>query len=278
MSLKKIKNKAYAKINLFLSITGIREDGYHILSSIMQTVSLYDTVTVKKADKLNCICGEIPSQKNIAYKAVRALEEISGKELPAEIKIKKRIPDKAGLGGGSADAAAAMRAVIKLYDLNLNDEEIISAAAKAGADVPFLYFGGAALCRGIGEIMERKAPLPDCFIVIAKPEKGNSTPEMFRRFDEAGKMSAPPEKEFSEALEKGDLNEIASLLKNDLFPFDMSGEALPLKEKLLALGAVNSEMTGSGTAVFALFDDKKKAKKALKALKKNYKAYLVKPI
>ena len=171
-----------------------------------------------------------------------------------------------------------MRAVIKLYDLNLNDEEIISAAAKAGADVPFLYFGGAALCRGIGEIMERKAPLPDCFIVIAKPEKGNSTPEMFRRFDEAGEMSAPPEKEFSEALEKGDLNEIASLLKNDLFPFDMSGEALPLKEKLLALGAVNSEMTGSGTAVFALFDDKKKAKKALKALKKNYKAYLVKPI
>ena len=277
MSLKKIKNKAYAKINLFLSITGIREDGYHILSSIMQTVSLYDTVTVKKADKLNCICGEIPSQKNIAYKAVRALEEISGKELPAEIKIKKRIPDK-GLGGGSADAAAAMRAVIKLYDLNLNDEEIISAAAKAGADVPFLYFGGAALCRGIGEIMERKAPLPDCFIVIAKPEKGNSTPEMFRRFDEAGEMSAPPEKEFSEALEKGDLNEIASLLKNDLFPFDMSGEALPLKEKLLALGAVNSEMTGSGTAVFALFDDMKKAKKALKALKKNYQAYLVKPI
>ena len=124
MKSKKIKIKAYAKVNLFLKITGIREDGYHILSSTMQTISLYDRVSVKKSDKLLCVCGDIPSEKNIAYKAVRALEEISGKELPVFIKIKKRIPDKAGLGGGSADAAAVMKAVISLYDLSLSEKEI----------------------------------------------------------------------------------------------------------------------------------------------------------
>lgn len=278
MKSKKIKIKAYAKVNLFLKITGIREDGYHILSSTMQTISLYDSILVKKSDKLLCLCGDIPSEKNIAYKAVRALEEVSGKKLPVIIKIKKRIPDKAGLGGGSADAAAVMKAVISLYDLSLSEKEIISAAEKAGADVPFFIYGGTAFCGGIGEVVKKRPSLPPCYILIAKPKSGNSTPEMFKAFDNQGEIGKCKDRKFTAALKSGEIKKIASLLENDLTPFDISGEVKPLKEKLLSLSALGAEMSGSGTAVFAIFDDKKKAKTAAKELKKDYKVFLTKPI
>lgn len=278
MKSKKIKIKAYAKVNLFLKITGIREDGYHILSSTMQTISLYDSILVKKSDKLLCLCGDIPSEKNIAYKAVCALEEVSGKKLPVFIKIKKRIPDKAGLGGGSADAAAVMKAVIRLYDLFLSEKEIILAAEKAGADVPFFIYGGTAFCGGIGEVVKKRPSLPPCYILIAKPKSGNSTPEMFKAFDSFGQIGKCKDRKFTAALKSGEIKKIASLLENDLTPFDISGEVKPLKEKLLSLSALGSEMSGSGTAVFAIFDDKKKAKTAAKELKKDYKVFLTKPI
>lgn len=278
MKSKKTTEKAYAKINLFLNVTGLRHDGYHILSTLMQTVSLYDTVRVKKSRELTCKCPGVISEKNIAYKAVRALENKVGKELPVEIKIKKRIPSKAGLGGGSADAAAAVRAVVKLYDVEISEEDLISVCEEAGADVPFLLFGKTAICEGIGEVMQYQPSFPKCFIALAKPEEGNSTPQMFKAFDEKGVFSPSLKEKFSSALKKGNLKELCALISNDLTPFDLSGKVKQIKEKFLECGALASEMSGSGTAVFAVFEDKKKAKKALRALKKSgLKTFLTVP-
>ena len=166
-----LKIKAAAKINLSLSVTGRREDGYHNIDTVMQSVSLYDVLTVIKADKITVECGEMSGEKNIAFKAARLFFEHIETDGGAFIQIEKNIPEEAGLGGGSADAAAVLAGLDRIYNTGLSYETLKALAVRLGADVPFMLRGGTARATGIGEVLEPLPALWDCFFIIAKKRK-----------------------------------------------------------------------------------------------------------
>lgn len=264
---------AYAKINLTLGITGIREDGYHTLETLMQEISLADTVTLKKIPQgilIDCDRERIPTdEKNICYKAAKAYFEKSGVVGGLRISLQKRIPDGAGLGGGSADAAAVLKGMSVLYPAKVPLEEI---ALNCGADVPFFLEGGTAFCEGIGEVL---TPLSfslkkKIFCVVAKNCDGLSTPKIYSLYDSLpqNKKAHPGLDAIRTALLKGDPNAIVSLMENDLeLPAaTLRPQILDLKETLLANGADCAMMTGSGSAVFGLFLSEEKARAATATL------------
>ncbi len=280
MKLKRIKIKAPAKINLFLAVTGRRENGYHNLSTVMQTISLYNEIKLEKAEKTEVIFSSGPfSGVSNAEKALIVLSERVGKPLNCRIKIKERIPTLSGLGGSSSDAAAVLVGANKLFSLGLTDEELMETGFKIGADVPFLIKGGIALCEGVGEEITPIKPLPDCFVLVARPKTGNKTPEVFSRFREEGEFSHSPKEEFLKALEEENLSAICSSLRNDLSPF-AGEESDSLRKVMMEKGAIAAVLTGSGSAVFALFSTRKQRNKAYKSLKKleGVKAFKVKAI
>ena len=275
MSLRKtVKIKAYAKINWFLTVTGLREDGYHLLSTVMQSVGIYDTLTIKKADKTSLKCDKEISGDNIVLKALGILEKEVGRSLPVKITLKKRIPMQAGMGGGSADAAAVFIGVNRLYGLRLSKERLAQISVKCGADVPFAIMGGTALAEGIGEKLKALPAPPKCYLLIAKPEKGNSTPEIFKRFDKEGAMGESAAELFEEALIKKDLSLLCECVSNSLEPVaDADGR---IKELMLENGAIVSAMTGSGTAIFGVFEDKKTLCRAYGAVRKLRRVTVIK--
>ncbi len=267
----KLTLSAPAKINLTLAITGLRSDGYHLLSSLMQTVSLSDTIeveTIPSGIRLWCNKSSIPTdEKNLCYKAAKRYLEASGTRGGVSLKLFKCIPDGAGLGGGSSDAACVLKAMSHLYPSSVDISEI---AAGIGADVPFFLTGGTCLCEGIGEEV-RPVLLPfkkKLFCVIAKPEESLSTPQIYSLFDQSGREFSPSYAPKLPLLEKGTPKDLFSLLRNDL---ELCATLLlpkicAYKEKLLSLGANASMMTGSGSAVFGLFSVEEKARKAAELL------------
>ena len=270
--MQSIKLKAPAKINLILDIVSKRKDGYHNLRSVMQTISIFDYVTLTvNGEKsvfpdisITCNAPDIPADKrNIAYKACRAFINTVG-EVPfnsIEIYIDKHIPSGAGLAGGSADGAAVILGLNSLCGDLLSTYELCKIGASVGADVPFCIVGGTALCEGIGEKVTPLKPLPDCEILVVKPEISISTPLSYKRFDELENPRLSDFDSFMNALNSGDLKSISKTLSNSLEDVTDVSIIQDIKNEMLMLGALGCVMTGSGSAVFGIFDNKKKSRK-----------------
>ena len=269
--MQSITLKAPAKINLILDIVGKRKDGYHNLRSVMQTISIFDYITLtidgEKSEfphiSLTCTNSDIPTDKrNIAYKACRSFCKFVG-VVPfdrVEINIEKHIPSGAGLAGGSTDGAAVILGLNKLCGDLMPTYELCKIGATVGADVPFCIVGGTALCEGIGEKITYLKPLPDCEILVVKPDISISTPLSYKRFDELKNPRLSDFDEFLKSLENSDLHSVSRHLSNSLE--DVTNERIiqDIKSEMINSGALGSIMTGSGSAVFGIFESDKKIK------------------
>ncbi len=267
--MKNITINAPAKINLYLDVLGKRADGYHEIESVMQTVSLYDVIDVTLTDSgivLSASENTVPlDEKNLAHKAARLFYEHTGINGGAKIHIEKRIPVSSGLAGGSTDAGATLKALNELYDRPVSNDELLKLGAKLGADVPFCMEGGCALCRGIGEKMIKVEPMTPFTVVIARGGAGVSTPAAYKKLDDNfGEMLARPFSDIQRvlsAIAMDDLNALSLSVFNTFESVILGDhkEASAYKGKLLDCGALVSLMSGSGPAVFGIFDDTEKA-------------------
>lgn len=255
--MERIKITACAKINLSLSVLGKREDGYHELDTVMQSIDLSDTVYIEKCRGIITDCKGISAEENIAAMAARLFCEKTGAE-GCKIKIEKRIPAAAGLGGGSADAAAVLAGLNRLYKTGISETELCEIAVKIGADVPFLIAGGTARARGIGEKLTPLMPLKGCWFLLAKAEEKPSTAEMFSRLDSTDYIKPDIEKTVN-AVNCGDLNGVLENLGNS---FEILWSKSPLKEMLSSTHPAACSLSGSGPARFAVYGDLKAALRA----------------
>lgn len=281
----KAEYKAAAKINLMLDILTTLDNGYHSLFMIMQSVGLYDTVSVESTDdgRISISCSEekLPCDKsNIAYKAAEAFFDYTKIENKGiKIHIEKNIPFAAGMAGGSADGAAVIAALNDIYSAGLSQKELCAVGVKVGADVPFCLTGGTCLAQNIGEVLSPLTDLPDCHIVLAKPERGVSTKEAYAAFDTAQNIRHLDTCGMLFAASKGDLNEICRRTKNVFEQLIEVPERVPIKSVLNRYGALAACMSGSGPTVFGIFDDESKAECAAESLQSFInQVYLVKPV
>lgn len=257
-----VRLRAYAKINLALDVVGRRPDGYHEIRTVMQSISLADEVSVGCASEgfdllVDPPRTEVgPREKNTAYLAWRLLCDRLGEELPVRVALRKNVPAGAGLGGGSADAAAVLRGLDGLFGLGLSVEEMRDVASGIGADVPFCVSGGTALGEGVGEILRPAPPPPDHRLLVVKPRRAADTGAVYRSYD-ANSTGGGAADRVLQALRSGDLAGLAGALGNDLAPVAkrMVPEVAELEGSLLEAGAMGASMTGSGTAVYGLFRD-----------------------
>lgn len=267
-----IKVKAYAKINLMLDIVATRTDGYHDLFMIMQSIGIYDTVTVtqtaSKQITITCNIDGIPiDEKNIAHKAAVAFFNTTGiKNKGINIDIVKRIPHAAGMAGGSADGAGVLVALNELTGAGLTDDELCDIGVKIGADVPFCIKGGTLLAQGIGDVLNKVKPLRKCYILIAKPEVGVNTAYAYKQFDECGKVHTPDKFGMLCAMQSRDLTDIASRMENVFEQFIDVPNRVDMKTIMRDNGALGVCMSGSGPTVFGIFEDKQNAENAAKQL------------
>lgn len=259
---------APAKINLMLDVTGKRPDGYHELVTIMQSISLADTVyiTPNGSERITVDCKGVnlySDTDNIAYKAAKAFFEYAKLRCTGlHIKIAKNIPLQAGLGGGSADGAAVLTGLNRLLGTGYSEDTLCDIGVKLGADVPFCIVGGTKICRGIGEIMSPAPALEDCFIVIGKGGMGISTKEAYRKIDSLSVRSAADISPYD-----GSIGSVKRIGGNVFEEVTESGDIATVKEILLQHRAGYAAMSGSGSAAFGLFGDKRNAEKCCKALK-----------
>ena len=274
---------APAKINLSLDILGVDERGYHLLDMIMQTVSLFERVTVSKKEKditLSSNARYIPTDsKNVAVKAAMLFFEYTGIQGGVHIHIKKTVPIKAGMAGGSADAAGVIVGLDKIYETNLTRQQMCEIGAKAGSDVPFMIMGGTKRVQGVGEIIKPCPPMPGCHLVICMPDKGVSTPAAFANYDTLGEKTLVETDKLVAAMEENDIYGVAKYMANDLEKAAASEYTQPIKEELIQQGAIGSVMTGSGAAVFGVFDDEDKAKAAVEYFRGRVRSvFIAKPV
>ena len=263
----KVNERAYGKINLSLDVLGRRANGYHDVSMVMQTVDLYDVITLRKlSDRdeiiLTTDVDNIPlNEGNIVYKAIKLIKEEYGIDIGVSADIKKHLPVAAGMGGGSADAAAVLRGMNTLFELGLKSEKLEELGVRLGADVPFLIKGGIALAEGIGEKLTALPAFPDCSLVIVKPDVSVSTKEVYEAFDSLAEVVHPDIKKLTESLGKEDLRYIVKLLGNVLEDVTIKKHGIidEIKRLLIENGAVFSMMTGSGPTVFGIFENEEKA-------------------
>ena len=259
-----MKIKANAKINFSLSVCGKREDGYHLIDTVMHSVNLYDTVFIEKSGEISVRCGDLPQEENIAYKAANLFFETTNISGGCKIEIEKRIPLSAGLGGGSADAAAVLLGLDKLYNTRLSYDTLCDMAVKLGADVPFFIKGGCMRSEGIGEILTPASPLRNGYILLAKADLKPSTGEMYRRLDEKQTVLADTEAVLK-AIDENDLEELSKTLYN---AFETVWPESSVKAVLLKTNAVMVALTGSGPTWFAVYDNEIKREAAKKLLEK----------
>ncbi len=288
--MKTIKLNAPAKINLYLEVTSRRPDGYHNIDSVMQTVDLFDTLTFTRRERdsrgiiLECDDKRVPlDEKNLVYRAAKLFfEHMKANETDITVRLEKRIPMAAGLGGGSSDAATALLALNELYGTGLSVDELCDLGAHIGADVPFCVRQGIAVTRGIGEICSPCAKMPDCFIVIACAGEGVSTPWAYRRLDEIYDYDTREvsSDKLVDALDSGDVAAVASQMTN-IFESVVLPErevARLIRDTLSGAGALKAMMSGSGPSVLGVFADEKTALSAVAALEKQgVAAHLTKP-
>ncbi len=265
--------KAPAKINLTLDCVGLRADGYHLLETVMQTVSIYDTITLTPADEITLTVtgadvGAV--EKNTAYKAARLFFDRTGITGGVAIALEKAIPTQAGMGGGSADAAGVLLGLDRLYDTRLPLDTLLELGVQIGADVPFCIVGGTALCEGIGEEITPLSPLPDCHIVIAQPTDGVSTGVAYARLDGSPLQDRPNHPAMLTALENGHLQAIGVLLANVFEPALAIPAVADIRRMMERFHPLGSRMTGSGSVVYALFPDEDAAKRCRDTLAAHY--------
>lgn len=269
----KVKVNAYAKINLMLDIVSTRTDGYHDLFMIMQSVGIYDTITVEKAKgkkiTISCNIDDIPlDEKNIAHKAAKAFFDFNKiKPFGINIEIIKRIPHAAGLAGGSADGAGVIVALNEMCKTNLSDKELCKIGVKIGADVPFCITGGTKLSQGIGDVLNNVKPLRKCHILLAKPDFSVNTAQAYHQFDVCGKVHTPDKFGMLCAMQSRDLALICSKMENVFEQFIEVPNRIDMKQIMRNNGAVGVCMSGSGPTLFGIYDDKEKANKAKEELK-----------
>ena len=267
---------APAKLNLTLDITGTAENGYHLLDMVMQTVNLYEQVTVQCAEDLTVrLPGSfVPGgEHNTAYKAALALFEHTGLLAGADLTIRKAVPVRAGMAGGSADAAAVLVALNQLYGARLPREELCEIGLRVGADVPVSLVGGTVRVQGIGDVLRPAPRCPRCWFTVVMPAQGVSTPRAYALYDEQGDGGLRPDNDGAEAaLKAGDLAALCRCMGNALQFSSPSRHNAPICEALRAHGALAAQMTGSGAAVFGVFDSEQAAREAKRALSARYKS------
>ena len=279
------RREAPAKINLALDILGKRPDGYHALCSVMQTVSLCDTVELAEGGEgfTLSMAGFTPPEgkKTLEQRAAEAFFARLGREMPPlTVAITKRTPAYAGLGGGSADVAALLRILRDRYAPEMEDTTLESIGAEVGSDMPFCLRGGTALAEGRGEILTDLPPLPDCWIVLCKPPFPIPTPMLFARADSVAIRHRPDIPGMRKALENGDLEGVAGRLGNvfeEVLPPEC-GAVFAIWDALLAAGALGAGMSGSGPTVFGIFREEGLARAAQKKTLPLGESYAVRPL
>lgn len=278
---------AFAKLNLTLDVLGKREDGYHDIKSIMQTISIRDDVEVDVGTgqpwTLECSQEGIPTdERNLAWKAAKVYCDSLKKDPNGlTIRITKRIPSGAGMGGGSADAAAVLRALNRHYGNPLSILALAELGAQVGSDVPFCVLCGTAMCEGRGELLRKLPDMPDCVFVVCKPEFSVSTPELYKEIDQVAIPKHPDHMAMESALLAGDAAKVADLIYNVFDPVVTADhlEINYIKSICNSYGALGMQMTGSGSAVYAIMPSFEYAAVVCNMLKDNYPhVFIAKPV
>ncbi len=275
---------AFGKLNLTLDIVGRNDEGYHELETVMQSVSLFDSldIQINNTGENKIICdkqGFACDSSNLIWKAIEAFERYTGlKTGGVTVNVDKRLPSMAGMAGGSADCAATLCALDTMFETNLKKKQLCEIGVTLGADVPFCIAGGTQLCRGVGEIMT-PLWLPRCAFVVIKPEVSISTPEAFRKYDGLHKVPHCNTQAFISQLKIGNIDGMCKEMFNALEFAAQEKQIQQAKNDLFAVGALGSLMTGSGSAVFGVFDHPQKANDALEIIKKDYaQAWVCDPV
>jgi len=273
--LKEINCKAFAKINLGLDVTGVREDGYHLVKMVMESINLYDQVRIRVSEhpevRVATNLYYLPTnKKNIAYQAATLLLEEFGIEKGLDIRLKKHIPVAAGLAGGSSNGAAVLKGVNQLFNLGLSKAELMERGLRLGADVPYCIMGGAALATGIGEELRPLPPLPKCHILLVKLPFSVSTREIYKAIDEQEILNHPKIDKIVEGLKERSLKKIAQSMGNVLeeVTIPKHPRIQIIKEEMVKLGALGSMMSGSGPTVFGVFESRDEAVYAKRRMEK----------
>lgn len=264
-----IQMRALAKVNLGLDVIRRREDGYHEVKMIMQTLQMFDRVTLEKRDQdgitLETNLPFLPvNEQNIAYRAAKMLMDEFQIQGGLHIKIDKHIPVAAGMAGGSTDGAAVLYGLNKIYQLGLTKQQLMERGVRLGADVPYCIMRGTVLSEGIGEILTPISPMPECFILVAKPPISVSTKHVYQNLKLDQIEKHPDIDGMVEALKEQNLEGIASRMENVLETVTISEhpEIAQIKAQMMEAGALNAMMSGSGPTVFGIFDDKEQGLKA----------------
>ncbi len=273
-----ITGKAYGKINLSLDVTGRREDGYHLVRMIMQTVDIFDTVTITESEGADIVLttdsGALPSgPSNLVWRAADVMRREYGLTGGLQIHLDKRIPIAAGMAGGSADAAAVFRLLNAMYELGASDEELRRLALPLGADIPYCVTGGTCLCEGIGEVLTRLPAPPESTLLVCKPALDVSTAWVYTEFDSIpeAEIHHPDVDGMVKAICEGDRSGMCARFGNVLE--QKTGAEYPvigrLEKFFLENEALGSIMTGSGPTVFAVFAEREKAQTAFERLEQH---------
>lgn len=285
--MKSLTSKAYAKINLFLDVLELRPDGYHNIKSIMQQVSLCDTVTVSRLDSgdgitVTCTDPSVPTDnRNIVWKcAAKFFEHFGIEDYSVEIHIEKNIPSCGGLAGGSTDGAAVLKLLNELFGTNADLEALCKIGVKVGADLPFCIVGGTCLCEGIGEVLTPvEIPTPAYKVLISFPGEGISTPAAYKALDAIERSADHPSAEDVINVMKagGTPKEMYNAFEYAVLPGH--DNARLVKETMIRAGAVSAMMSGSGSTIFGLFDDDTATNKAKEGLRKlGFNAHVCSPV
>ena len=280
----KYTERAYAKVNLTLDVGAKRADEYHGITSVMQRISLHDTVTVERGTGRDTLLCSVPVTEdvndNLCMRALRLFFAETGIESDGvSVTLEKHIPAQAGLGGGSSDAAAVLRALRTLFAPGMTDARLEKLAAKLGSDVPFFIRGGTQLATGRGELVTPLPPLTAGWFVVVKPEEGYSTAEMYRRLDACGDMTAGDSR-MAEAAAGNNVHAIAAELRNSFErAVPENSQLWDIKSALRAQGALGALLSGSGSAVFGLFDDRSEAAAAAETLRRTWpQTFVTQPV
>ncbi len=283
--MKKVVTKAFAKINLSLDVLGKLENGYHEVQMVMQTISVFDIVTVERTNtgiELSTNLPYLPLDRgNIAYKAAEEFFNYTGINAGVKINISKRIPVGAGLAGGSSNASAVLKAMNRLFNAGLSLKELCSIGVKLGADVPYCILGGTRLAEGIGEKLSPLPKIPKCTIILVKPAFSISTKTVYEKIDSCTDFKRPETQNLIEGLREGSLDKIVSSMGNVLEEVSITEHPIlqNVKNELIELGAIGAQMSGSGPTVFGIFKNYDLAREAKNKLWGKYKTvYICTPV
>lgn len=272
---------APAKLNLSLDVAGLLPGGYHDLDMVMQAITLCERVNLRRSQQLTLQLpgSRVPANdKNTAVKAALAFFHYTGLLAGVDITVYKSVPVRAGMAGGSADAAAVLVGMNALYGAGLSMSELCALGAQVGADVPFALMGGTCRVRGVGDLLKPLPPCPDCWFVIVMPDYGVSTPEAFAAYDRVGSSLHPDCGAQEAAIRAGDLAALCGAAGNALEECSGAQDTARIKQALREDGALTALMTGSGAAVFGIFDAEETAQRAAGRLRERWpQVYLARP-